>query len=397
MADAHKNFAYSLIATAPSPATSGTSLVVTAGQGALFPAVPFNATIWPASTQPLSTNAEIVRVTARSTDTLTITRAQEGTAARTVVIGDQIAATVTAKTLTDVETDSVYGDGSDGSVTFDGSTTILGMAPASSIYTLTRDFFFTDVTLNNNVQIKTNGYRMFVNGTLTGGGAAAIIQWNGNAAAATVAGANLNNNLSSFNIQTGATSPGVVGGAASTVAGNAGTAQTGRTYGGAGGAGGSGSGGTNAGGAGGTIVAPTATQGTLRQLPQALLLLLFTAATNVFVVVQGGAGGGSGGGDGTNSGAGGGGGGIVGVYAKTFAGTGAIQARGGAGGVPAGGNRGGGGGAGGGLVVVVSGSVSAGAISGWTIDANGGTGGAKTGTGVAGSNGSNGTVILIQN
>jgi hypothetical protein len=37
-------------------------------------------------------------------DTLTITRAQESTSARTVIVGDQIAATVTAKTLTDVET-----------------------------------------------------------------------------------------------------------------------------------------------------------------------------------------------------------------------------------------------------------------------------------------------------
>lgn len=103
MSDAHKNFAYSLVATAPSPATSGTSLVVTAGQGALFPAVPFNATIWPTAVQPLTTNAEIVTVTLIATDTLTIVRAQEGTTARTVVVGDQIAATITAVTLQDAE------------------------------------------------------------------------------------------------------------------------------------------------------------------------------------------------------------------------------------------------------------------------------------------------------
>lgn len=101
--DAHKNFAYSTVATAPSPATSGTSLVVASGGGALFPAVPFNATIWPTAAQPTSTTAEIVRVTGISTDTLTITRAQESTSARTVVVGDQIAATVTVKTLTDLE------------------------------------------------------------------------------------------------------------------------------------------------------------------------------------------------------------------------------------------------------------------------------------------------------
>lgn len=101
--DAHKNFAYSTVATAPSPATSGTSLVVAAGDGAKFPAAPFNATIWPTSSQPTTANAEIVTVTAVSTDTLTITRAQEGTVARTVIVGDQISATITAKTLTDVE------------------------------------------------------------------------------------------------------------------------------------------------------------------------------------------------------------------------------------------------------------------------------------------------------
>lgn len=103
MADAHKNFATSLVATAPSPATSGTSLVVTAADGAKFPTPPFNAPVWPAGVQPTTANAEIVRVTAISTDTFTIVRQQEGTSARTIVVGDQIGANITAKTLTDVE------------------------------------------------------------------------------------------------------------------------------------------------------------------------------------------------------------------------------------------------------------------------------------------------------
>jgi len=97
--DALKNLAYSLVATPPSPATSGTSLVVTAGQGALFPTAPFDATIWPAGVQPLSTNAEIVRVTAVSTDTFTITRAQYGTTAQSITAGYQIAQTITANLL----------------------------------------------------------------------------------------------------------------------------------------------------------------------------------------------------------------------------------------------------------------------------------------------------------
>lgn len=77
--------------------------MVTAGHGTRFPAVPFNATVWASGALPDPTNAEIVRVTAISTDTLTITRAQEGTSARSIVAGDLIAATITTKTLEDAE------------------------------------------------------------------------------------------------------------------------------------------------------------------------------------------------------------------------------------------------------------------------------------------------------
>lgn len=100
----HFNFGYSLVATAPSPPASGTSLTVTTGQGTNFPSVPFNATIWVTGAQPLlSNNPEIVTVTNVTGDVLTLIRAQEGSSARTVVIGDQIAATITVKTLTDLE------------------------------------------------------------------------------------------------------------------------------------------------------------------------------------------------------------------------------------------------------------------------------------------------------
>lgn len=102
--DPHANFSYSTVATAPSPATTGTSLVLASGEGALFPSLfPYNVTIWPIGLRPTSSNAEIVKVTGRSTDTLTIVRQQEGTSARTVIVGDQIALTVTNKVLTDIE------------------------------------------------------------------------------------------------------------------------------------------------------------------------------------------------------------------------------------------------------------------------------------------------------
>ena len=50
--DAHKNLAISTVVTAPTPATSGTTLTVTAGEGARFPAPPFNATVWPSTAMP---------------------------------------------------------------------------------------------------------------------------------------------------------------------------------------------------------------------------------------------------------------------------------------------------------------------------------------------------------
>lgn len=106
--DAHKNLAYSTVATPPSPATSGTTLTLATGEGSRFPNPgtdgDFNLTVWPANLIALPTNAEIVRCTARTGDVLTLARAQEGTTARSIVIGDQIAATITAKTLTDIET-----------------------------------------------------------------------------------------------------------------------------------------------------------------------------------------------------------------------------------------------------------------------------------------------------
>ena len=97
--DALKNFAYSLVVTAPSPATSGTSLTVTSGQGSYFPAASFDVTIWPAGQAPTNANAEICRVTNVTGDTLTITRAQYGTTAQTITANYQIAQTVDANLL----------------------------------------------------------------------------------------------------------------------------------------------------------------------------------------------------------------------------------------------------------------------------------------------------------
>jgi len=88
MPDPVKNFALATVSTGYN--ASATSIVLSSGDGAKFPAPStdgaFNVVWWnftdyadPAD----DPNKEIVRVTARSTDTLTVTRAQEGTSAST--------------------------------------------------------------------------------------------------------------------------------------------------------------------------------------------------------------------------------------------------------------------------------------------------------------------------
>jgi hypothetical protein len=83
--------------------SAGTSGAISAS-ATIYLTTPFNATICPTGTTPDPSNSEIVRITAVSTDTLTITRAQESSTARTVVATDVIFAGPSAKTLTDVET-----------------------------------------------------------------------------------------------------------------------------------------------------------------------------------------------------------------------------------------------------------------------------------------------------
>ena len=62
--------------------------------------------------------------------------------------------------------DSVYGTGADGDAVLDGTTTVLSMAPSASVYSMTRDMYFNDLTINANVRLAPNGYRIFVKGTL---------------------------------------------------------------------------------------------------------------------------------------------------------------------------------------------------------------------------------------
>jgi hypothetical protein len=95
--DALANFGYSTVAVAPVPALSGTSLTVVADT---FPAAPFNVTVWPVDAPlPLSSNAEIIRVTAKAGLVFTILRAQEGTSAKPIAAGWNFANSITKALL----------------------------------------------------------------------------------------------------------------------------------------------------------------------------------------------------------------------------------------------------------------------------------------------------------
>ena len=101
------NFFRSTIATLP-VASGGTSIVITTGDGAKLPdpAVDgnFNLTIYNED-DPFDA-PEIVRVTAIAGDTLTVTRAQEGTSATNKTSGNTwyLELTPTAKTIQDIDT-----------------------------------------------------------------------------------------------------------------------------------------------------------------------------------------------------------------------------------------------------------------------------------------------------
>src|ERR1017187_1346896 len=104
--DSHKNFVSTVVQSAPNPATTGTTLIVTSGSSSLFPTPPFNCVVYPVGVFPNSLNTEVVRVTTvnTGTDTLTIVRNQEGSNNRSIVNGDLLSITVTSKCLTDIET-----------------------------------------------------------------------------------------------------------------------------------------------------------------------------------------------------------------------------------------------------------------------------------------------------
>ncbi len=349
-----------------------------------------------------------------------------------------------------------FGDGSDGAAVFDGSATPAGSSKSGSDYTLTRDVYYTDMTVATGCTVNPAGYRIFGTGTLTENGTGKIFR-NGNdgtaggdaagsgfgsagAGGAALADGYLKGSAAGQNGKngTGGAGAGSNGGPGNAGDGGASTTNSIGANGIAGRAGGDGgtapgkSGGTGGGGGGAGGATPSNVTLIANWHLATLLDVGSTGATVKFDNSAGSGSGGSGGGGGASivAGTGGGGGGsggsgsaggIVAIYFRNIvinAGA-SITANGGAGGKGGNGGNGstsgtgsgGGGGAGGGgaggnggqIILVYNtltnnGSITASGGAGGA-GATGGSGavsGTKGGDTTTASSGSAGTIRLFQ-
>jgi hypothetical protein len=267
----------------------------------------------------------------------------------------------------------LFGDGSSGAVTLDGTVTVPWAAKAGSTYTMNSDCFCTSLTINSTVILIPNGYRIFCQGTVTNNGTVRVLGINATSSAGAASGAS------------GTIRGGISGGAGGSAA--AGTAGAG---GGAPGTATSGSGGAGSATAGGAGGASSTTNTSFYRTAGPLLTGIYNIFGSV-VSLTGGPGAGGGGGDGVNSGGGGGGGGgTVVIAAWSVVNNGTISVAGGNGFTPVTGNCGGGGSGSGGLIWILT-------LTAWTAGTTvitAGTPGSGVGTGAAGTAGGNG---FIQN
>ena len=101
---------------ASSITTSSTTITLTTGQGSLFPALAAGEFFY-ATLVDSSNNLEIVKVTGRATDVLTVVRAQDNTGARSFIGGDRFELRPVAAAMVSLLQDAKdYSDSSAGSL-----------------------------------------------------------------------------------------------------------------------------------------------------------------------------------------------------------------------------------------------------------------------------------------
>jgi len=310
-----------------------------------------------------------------------------------------------------------YGDGADGALVFDGAATVTGiggmsLAPAASVYTLTRDLYATDLSVSTGVTILASGFRIFCTGTLTLTGTANIKCDGGNGSAgAGNAGGNGGTRAIGFSGVLADTAIGLAG-APQNGGGSVGNNPTNTHLGRAAGTVAGGASGANAGGNGSTLQGGGGGGGdgnngggSPAQTPSALNADGFhttpqlISGRNVIGGQMGtGSSGGSGAGGASGGTAGGGGGsgaagGTIVIGARLIAGAGTIQALGGNGGdgEPGAGGGGGGGGSGG-VIGIVTDSAFPLSVA---VSVAGGSGGAA-GNGSSGAGGTGGTGLYYE-
>jgi hypothetical protein len=146
--------------------SSATSITLTSGQGARFPTLAGGDYFY-ATLVDTSNNLEIVKCTARSTDVLTVVRAQESTTARAYVTGDRIEIRITAQTFVDATSIYDVNTGSTGYFQLPRGTT--AQRPASPINGMVR--FNTDLTYTeeyrNGVWVAISNVFVAEGGTIT--------------------------------------------------------------------------------------------------------------------------------------------------------------------------------------------------------------------------------------
>ena len=205
---------------AASITAAATSITLTTGQGALFPALSAGDYFY-ATLADSSNNLEIIKVTARTGDSLTATRGQEGTSARAYSAGDKLELRATAAALADVAsgvnltsittltTALPVNQGGTGSTTASGARTNLGTVADTTgngiaVRTAANTLTARTVTAGTGISV-TNGDGVAGNPTITNAGVTGLTAGTGiSVSASTGASTITNTGVTSFNGATGA-------------------------------------------------------------------------------------------------------------------------------------------------------------------------------------------------